>query len=86
MAEKKDTTTPGFDPAEFEAAASRVRELNEKFIDASRKAGNGALDAYEHTLTNMLEMEQKAAGATQLDWIGVMADTHAMARDSRAYR
>lgn len=62
---------------DFEAAAERVRELNEKMIDAAKKSGNLSLDAYEKTLQGLVDFEEKAAGASQLDFVNALAKAHA---------
>lgn len=62
---------------DFEESAERIRELNEKLITAAKQSGNLSLDAYEKTLTSLVEFEQKAAGATQLDWVSALAKAHA---------
>ncbi len=77
MATKTATSTPTFDAAAFEDAAARVRELNERIIAGSKAAGLTTLDAYEKALTSLVDFEQKVAGASQLDWVTALAQTHA---------
>ena len=36
----------------FEQAADRLRDLNERIIESSRKAGQSYVDAYEKTLAH----------------------------------
>lgn len=67
---------PGFIPNADEAA-ERIRELNEKLINAAKQSGNVSLDAYEKTLKDMLDFSQKAAGATQLDFVQAITQAHA---------
>jgi Phasin protein len=55
--------------AAAEEAVQRIRELNERFIESAKAAGNQGLDAYEKALQNIVEFQEKAAGATQLDWV-----------------
>ncbi len=74
----KATTHPmTVDPAAFEAAAQRIRDLNEKMIDGSKAAGLTSLDAYEKALTSLVDFEHKVAGASQLEWVSALATTHA---------
>jgi predicted RNA-binding Zn ribbon-like protein len=73
----KTTTPPAIDLGAVEETAARIRELNERLIESSKAAGLTTLDAYEKALASMLELEQKVAGATQLDWVGALAQTHA---------
>ena len=77
MATKTAPAAPQIDTAAFEEAADRVRELNERIIASSKAAGLTTLDAYEKALTTMLEFEQKVAGASQLEWVSALANTHA---------
>lgn len=66
----------------YQEAAARIRELNERLIEGAKAAGLTTLDAYEKVLTSLLDFEQKLAGATQLDWVSALAQTHAsMVRD-----
>ena len=81
MAASKSTSSttpeiPTFDAADFEAAANRVRSLNEQLIEASKQTGNVTLDAYEKTLEAMVDFEKKAADASQLDWVSTFTNAH----------
>ena len=76
------TTDAGSDAAAQMSAASdeavqRIRDLTERFIDAAKKAGNQSLDAYEQSLRTLVEFEERAAGASQLDWVSSIAAAHA---------
>jgi hypothetical protein len=63
--------------AAVDDAVQRIRELTERFIEAARAAGNASLDAYERSLQNLVEFEERAAGASQLDWVSTIASAHA---------
>jgi hypothetical protein len=63
--------------AATEEAVQRIRELNERFIESAKQAGNSSLDAYEKSLQNLVDWQEKAAGATQLDWVSSIAAAHA---------
>jgi hypothetical protein len=65
------TAVPG-----IEQTVANIREMNERLIESSKTAGTGALDAYEKALQGMLDFEQKVAGASQLDWVTALAETH----------
>lgn len=71
----------------FDEAADRVRALNEKLIETAKKSGTVSLDAYEKALASLVEFQQKAAGATQLDWVNtiVKAQTTFLSEISSAY-
>jgi hypothetical protein len=63
--------------AATDEAVQRIRELTERFIESAKAAGNQTLDAYEQSLRNLVEFEEKAAGASQLDWVSNIAAAHA---------
>ncbi len=81
---KNDTTVPGVD---FEAAAERIRDLNEQVIEQAKKSGNVSLDAYEKALKGVLDFEKKAADASQLDFLKALTDAHVnfVSQTSEAY-
>jgi hypothetical protein len=58
-------------------AAGRIRELNERLINSAKAVGISTMEAYEKVLESLLDFEQKCAGATQLDWVSALAQTHA---------
>ncbi|HEY6795741.1 MAG TPA: hypothetical protein VI248_13765 [Kineosporiaceae bacterium] len=67
----------GLDLGPYEEAAQRIRALNERLIESAKAAGNTTLDAYEKALTSMVDFEEKVAGASQLEWVSALAQTHA---------
>jgi|CZKT01.1.fsa_nt_gi hypothetical protein len=72
-----DGAALGVDPAAFEDAVTRIRDLNERLIDSSKAAGLTSLDAYEKALKSLVDFEQKVAGASQLEWVSALASTYA---------
>jgi hypothetical protein len=60
-----------------EDAVQRIRELTERFIESAKAAGNVSLDAYEKSLQSLVDFQERAAGATQLDWVSSIAAAHA---------
>lgn len=60
----------------LEAAATRVRELNEKIIAAAKQNGQVTLDVYEKALADMLQFSQQAADATEVDVISAITRAH----------
>jgi hypothetical protein len=73
-------TAPSALPFELpsaEEATQRIRDLNERLIESSKKAGLVTLDAYESALQSLADFEEKVASATQLDWVSALATTHA---------
>ena len=76
------STTPAGEPADgseinFDDAAQRIRELTERILDSAKQTGGVSRDAYEKALESLVDFEQKAAGATQLDWVTAVAHAHA---------
>ena len=71
-------TTPTPDAsATIEEASQRIRDLTERFIDSAKKAGNASLDTYEKSLQSLVDFQEQAAGASQLDWVTSIAQAHA---------
>ena len=60
-----------------EETINQIRELTERFIDSAKAAGNQNLDAYEQSLRTLVEFQERAAGASQLDWVSTIAQAHA---------
>jgi hypothetical protein len=61
----------------LEEAAERIRDLNERIIEAARKAGHTYLDAYEKSMRSIAEYEEKVAEATPVEWLGVLLNAQA---------
>jgi hypothetical protein len=81
-------TDPTQNPAATaEEAAQRIRAMTEQVIEQAKKSGNWMLDAYAEALQNLIDFEQKAAGATQIEWVSTIAQAHAkfMEDVSQAY-
>ncbi len=74
---KTTTPTATFDLPSVDEATQRIRDLNERLIEASRNAGLVTLDAYEKALQSLLDFEEKVASASQIDWVSALATTHA---------
>jgi hypothetical protein len=70
-----------------EESVERIRELNERIVDSSRKAGVAYLDAYERILKSLADFEERVGGASQVEWISALAQAQAdFTRDfTRAY-
>jgi hypothetical protein len=52
-----------------EAAFEHVKELNEQFLAAARKAGNLYLDSYERAVDQAVDLELKLAGLSRQEWL-----------------
>ena len=62
---------------DFEATADRLRDLNERIIESSRKAGQSYVDAYEKTLNSIAEFQDRIGKASQIEWISTLAHAQA---------
>jgi hypothetical protein len=71
------TQTKSGNGTSFEEAAERVRDLNERIIEASRKAGKAYLDAYETSLKGVADYQQKVADATPVEWFSTLMNAQA---------
>ena len=70
-------TNANFAIDDLDATIARIRELNEKVIDAAKKSGNLSLDAYERTLEGLVDFERQVGDASQLDFVSALAKAHA---------
>jgi hypothetical protein len=60
-----------------DAAAERVRELNERIIESSKKAGNVYLDMYEKTFHSVADYQEKVGKQSDIDWVGTITTAQA---------
>jgi hypothetical protein len=64
-------------PQDADEAVKRVKELSDRLLELTKKNGIGWLEAYEKSLTRMLQLQERAAAATQIEWINTPATTQA---------
>jgi hypothetical protein len=62
---------------ETEAAAERIRELNEQVLDFGKKAGLQFLEAYETNMKTFADYQDKVADAAQVEWVATAARAQA---------
>jgi hypothetical protein len=62
-------------PQTFDAAFEQVKEFNEQFLSAARKAGNLYVDSYEKAVDRAIELERKVAGYSQQEWLKNLIET-----------
>ena len=60
-----------------EAAAERIRELNERIIDAGKRTGRGTLDIYESTLKTVADSLERGPGSSDIEWVSSIATAQA---------
>jgi hypothetical protein len=63
--------------ARFEAAAQRVRKLNERIIEAGRDAGESTLTNYEKALKAIAGSLERGPGSSDIEWISNLATAQA---------
>jgi hypothetical protein len=60
-----------------EAAAERIRDLNERILESSKKAGNVYVDLYEKTLNSIADYQEKVGKQSDVDWVSTIANAQA---------
>lgn len=60
-----------------EATTERIRDLNERIVEAARKAGGAYLDAYEKALESMAAYQEQVARSTDVDWVSTIVEAQA---------
>jgi len=73
MAKQDDDKTPA---QGVDDAAERLRELNERIIEAGKTSGRAYLDAYEANLKSIADHQAKLAGESDVDWVATMRTAH----------
>lgn len=67
----------GSPQARLEAAAERLRKLNERIIEAGKQTGETTLTSYEKALKAIASAVERGAGRSDIDWISNLATTQA---------
>ena len=62
---------------DFDGNVERIRGLNEKMVTAAKQTGAVSLDSYEQTVSTLLDLGQKAADSTKVDWVSALAKSQA---------
>ncbi len=62
---------------EFEQVGERVREYNDKAVDASKRLSGTVVDSYEKYVLTLADAGQKAGEATNVEWISTAASAQA---------
>jgi hypothetical protein len=63
--------------ARVEAAANRVRKLNEQIIEAGKQAGETTLTNYEKFLKSIASSLERGPGSSDVEWIANLATAQA---------
>jgi hypothetical protein len=70
-------TAGGAADASFEAAAQRLRRLNERIIKAGKEAGETTLTSYEKALRTMASALERGPGSSDVEWVSNLATAQA---------
>ena len=62
---------------DFEAAAERARDTNERLLETGRKVSSTYLDGVENYVSGLLQLERKVAGQSKVEPVASMLSTHA---------
>jgi hypothetical protein len=60
-----------------EATTERIRDLNERILDAGKKAGGAYLDACEKALESIADYQEKVAKQSDVEWVSTIVDAQA---------
>jgi hypothetical protein len=60
-----------------EVTTEQLRGLNERLLDAGKKAGYAYLDAYENAMKSIADYPPKVAESTGVEWMSTIADAQA---------
>jgi hypothetical protein len=67
----------GTTEARFEAAAKRLRTLNERIIEAGKEAGETTLSSYEKALKTIASTLERGPGSSEVEWLSNLATAQA---------
>ena len=73
MAANATTTTK----TAADETTERIRDFNERVIDAGKKAGGAYLDAYEKAAQSLVDYQEQVARQTDVEWISTIVDAQA---------
>jgi hypothetical protein len=62
---------------ETQAAAERIRELNEQALELGKKAGLRFLEAYEANVKSYADYQDNVADAAPVEWVATAARAQA---------
>lgn len=60
-----------------EDTTERIRELNERIVEASKKAGGAYLDTYEKALESIADYQETVVKRSDIDWVSTIVDAQA---------
>ena len=64
-------------PQDTDEAVKRIKELSDRMLELAKENGLTWLQAYEKILNTMLQLQQRAAATSQVEWINALATANA---------
>jgi hypothetical protein len=64
-------------PQDTDEVVKRIKEVSDRMLELAKKNGMTWLQAYENILNTMLQLQQRAAATTQIEWINALATANA---------
>jgi hypothetical protein len=61
----------------IDETTQRVRDLNERILDAGKKAGGAYLTAYEKALQSIVDYQEQVAKQTDVEWVSTIIEAQA---------
>ena len=58
-------------------ASDRIRDLNKRILESSKKAGNTYVDIYEKTANSVADYTERVGEQSQIDWVKTVTDAQA---------
>ena len=63
--------------ANADETAERIRDLNERILDAGKKAGGAYLNAYEKALQSIVDYQEQVAKQSDVEWVSTVIEAQA---------
>ena len=60
-----------------EQTTERIRNINERILDSTKRAGTSYVDAYEKSLVSVADHQQSLAEQTSVEWVSTIVDAQA---------
>jgi hypothetical protein len=61
----------------LEDATERVRELNERIVASTKKAGSVTVDTYDSALHTLADYTEKIGAASPIEWVSTVTQAQA---------
>jgi 2-phosphoglycerate kinase len=61
----------------IDETTQRVRDLNERILEAGKKAGGAYLTAYEKALQSIVDYQEQVAKQTDVEWVSTIIEAQA---------